>query len=155
MVANNVAELHGNNNLTKETALTEKGGIVNGVGDNPNMHDILTGSQTDGTAFPGSEDKTCGNWTKERRRHRASRPQRPHRFEGRSPGAFVEFVASFARMQRRCLADDRQCGVALLLCCKSRCDNPTTDEHELALFAEAKSPLETFDRRRPRLRPIS
>ena len=64
VIANNVAELHGNNNLNKQTALTEKGAIVNGVGDKPNMHDILTGSQTDGTAFPGGEDKTCGNWTK-------------------------------------------------------------------------------------------
>ena len=64
VIANNVAELHGNNNLTKQTALTEQGGVVNGVGDTPNRHDILTGSQTDGTAFAGSEDKTCGNWTK-------------------------------------------------------------------------------------------
>ena len=63
VIANSVAELHGNNNLTKETALTEQGGIVNGVGDKPNMHDVLTGSQTDGTAFAGSEDKTSGNWT--------------------------------------------------------------------------------------------
>jgi len=37
---------------------------VNGHGDTPNMHDILTGSQPDGTAFAGSEDRTCGNWTK-------------------------------------------------------------------------------------------
>ena len=64
VIAKDVVELHGNNNLTKQTALTEQGGIVNGVGDKPNMHDILTGSQTDGTAFAGSEDKTCGNWTK-------------------------------------------------------------------------------------------
>ena len=64
VIAKDVAELHGNNNLTKQTALTEQGGVVNGVGDKPNMHDILTGTQTDGTAFPGSEDKTCGNWTK-------------------------------------------------------------------------------------------
>ncbi len=64
VIASSVAELHGNNNLTKQTALTEQGGIVNGVGDKPTMHDILTGSQTDGTAFAGSEDKTCGNWTK-------------------------------------------------------------------------------------------
>jgi hypothetical protein len=38
--------------------------MVNGRGDTPNMHDILTGSQPDGTAFSGSDDKTCGNWTK-------------------------------------------------------------------------------------------
>jgi hypothetical protein len=59
-----VAELHGQNNLSKQTALTEKGEMVNGRGDTPNMHDILTGSQPDGTAFAGAEDRTCGNWTK-------------------------------------------------------------------------------------------
>jgi hypothetical protein len=64
VVAKSVAELHGTNNLTKQTALTEKGEMVNGRGDTPNMHDILTGSQTDGTAFAGADDRTCGNWTK-------------------------------------------------------------------------------------------
>ncbi|HTS23003.1 MAG TPA: hypothetical protein VMN79_14455 [Casimicrobiaceae bacterium] len=64
VVANDVAELHGNNNLNKQTALTEKGDVVNGRGDTPNKHDILTGSKTDGTAFTGPEDMTCGNWTK-------------------------------------------------------------------------------------------
>ena len=52
------------NNLTKQTALNEKGEPVNGRGDTPNMHDILTGSQADGTAFPAGDDRTCGNWTK-------------------------------------------------------------------------------------------
>lgn len=64
VVAKTVAELHGTNNLTKQTALTEKGEVVNGRGDTPNKHDILTGSQPDGTAFPAGEDKTCGNWGK-------------------------------------------------------------------------------------------
>ncbi len=64
VVAKNVADLHGTNNLTKQTALTEKGAVVNGRGDSPNQHDILTGSQPDGTAFAGSDDRTCGNWTK-------------------------------------------------------------------------------------------
>jgi hypothetical protein len=65
VIAKDVAELHGdNNNLTKQTALNEKGGVVNGRGDNPNMHDILTGTQPDGTAFGPETDKTCGNWTK-------------------------------------------------------------------------------------------
>ena len=64
VVANNLTELHGTNNITKQTALTEKGTVVNGRGDTPNQHDILTGSQPDGTAFTGSDDKTCGNWTK-------------------------------------------------------------------------------------------
>jgi hypothetical protein len=65
IIAKDVAELHGENNLTKQTALNEKGEIVNGLGDNPNMHDILTGTQPDGTAFAPEGDKTCGNWTKD------------------------------------------------------------------------------------------
>lgn len=65
VVAKDVADLHGSsNNLNKQTALTEKGATVNGRGDSPNQHDILTGTQTDGTAFAGGDDKTCGNWTK-------------------------------------------------------------------------------------------
>ena len=64
VVAKDVAELHGTNNLTKQTALTEKGEVVNGRGDTPNKHDVLTGTQPDGTAFGPGEDKTCGNWTK-------------------------------------------------------------------------------------------
>ncbi len=64
VVAKSVAELHGANNLTKQTALTEKSEVVNGRGDTPNQHDILTGTQPDGTAFAGSDDRTCGNWTK-------------------------------------------------------------------------------------------
>jgi hypothetical protein len=63
LIANDVEELHGTNNLTKESALTEQGDVVNGRGDDPNRHDILTGSQPDGTAFAGAEDRTCGNWT--------------------------------------------------------------------------------------------
>lgn len=63
VIAKNAAELHGANNLTKQTALTEKGEVVNGRGDKPNMHDILTGSRTDGTAFGDDADMTCANWT--------------------------------------------------------------------------------------------
>ena len=63
IVAENVDQLHGDNNLTKETILTEKGAISNGRGDDPNMHDILTGSGLDGTAQMGEADTTCGNWT--------------------------------------------------------------------------------------------
>lgn len=63
-IAANVDDLHSDtNNLTKQTILTEKGGISNGRGDTPNMHDILTGSQLDGTAVPGEDDTTCNNWT--------------------------------------------------------------------------------------------
>jgi len=64
MIAANVAELHGNNNLDKQTGLTEKGETVKGGGDTPTQHDILTGSQPDGTAFASTQDTTCGNWTK-------------------------------------------------------------------------------------------
>lgn len=64
VVARSVDDLHGKNNLTKETALDEKGALVNGRGDTPNQHDILTGSQPDGTAFASTQDTTCGNWTK-------------------------------------------------------------------------------------------
>jgi hypothetical protein len=63
IVAKDVAELHGANNLSKQTALTEKGEVNNGSGDKPNRHDILTGSQPDGTAFPPDKDMTCKNWT--------------------------------------------------------------------------------------------
>jgi hypothetical protein len=63
VIAKDVAELHGNNNLTKQTALTEKGEVNNGSGDTPNRHDVLTGSQADGTAFPAGDDQTCKNWT--------------------------------------------------------------------------------------------
>jgi hypothetical protein len=66
MIAKDVAELHANG-VTKETALTEKGGTVNGRTDKPNMHDMLTGSRPDGTAyssFPNQPDMTCGEWTK-------------------------------------------------------------------------------------------
>ncbi|MEO8345858.1 MAG: hypothetical protein ABI607_09205 [Betaproteobacteria bacterium] len=64
VIAKDVAELHGTNNLNKATALTEKGDVVPASGDTPNKHDILTGSQPDGTAYPAGDDKTCGNWTK-------------------------------------------------------------------------------------------
>jgi hypothetical protein len=63
VIAKDVAELHGANNLTKQTALTEKGDVNNGRGDTPNRHDMLTGSQGDGTAFAAGEDRTCKNWT--------------------------------------------------------------------------------------------
>ena len=63
VVAKDVADLHGPNALTKQSALNEKGEVVNGRGDQPNRHDILTGSQPDGTAFAAGDDKTCKNWT--------------------------------------------------------------------------------------------
>ena len=63
-IAANAADLHGDNNkISKETALDEKGMTVKGRGDTPNQHDILTGTQRDGTAVPGADDATCSNWT--------------------------------------------------------------------------------------------
>ncbi|OFW36336.1 MAG: lectin [Acidobacteria bacterium RIFCSPLOWO2_12_FULL_60_22] len=68
IIAPNVADLHGDvqrdrNNIKKSTALNEKGEEVNGVGNQPNQHDILTGSQSDGKAFTDNADHTCKNWT--------------------------------------------------------------------------------------------
>ncbi len=75
MIAHDVADLHSDsNNVNKETALDENGNVINGSGDQPNRHDVLTGSQADGTAWPYSlidtlnldgENAllTCGNWT--------------------------------------------------------------------------------------------
>ena len=66
LIARDVADLHGpGNKITKQTALSEKGEVINGRGDTPNRHDILTGSRPDGTAFSFTDpDMTCGNWTK-------------------------------------------------------------------------------------------
>jgi hypothetical protein len=63
VIAKSVDELHGANNLTKQTALSEKGSPTKGRGDSPNEHDALTGSTMDGRAFPPGEDRTCKNWT--------------------------------------------------------------------------------------------
>ena len=66
-VARSVKDLHSDrSNVNKETALDEKGQMVNGRTEKPNKHDMLTGSRPDGTAFAGAffPDMTCGNWTK-------------------------------------------------------------------------------------------
>src|ERR1700693_2882236 len=70
-IAADLAELNGDtieiarlgSNLFKQSALDEKGEVINGAGDSPNMHDMLTGSQTDGRAYTDSADHTCNNWT--------------------------------------------------------------------------------------------
>jgi hypothetical protein len=72
-IAADLASLHGDtaelartgNLVTKRNAVTEKNTPVNGVGDTPNTHDILTGSTTDGRAYTDNADHTCGNWTSE------------------------------------------------------------------------------------------
>jgi hypothetical protein len=64
VIANSVDELHSAKaNLSKQTLLTEKGQPVNGRGDNPNQHDMLTGSQMNGNAYTDTMDHTCNNWT--------------------------------------------------------------------------------------------
>jgi hypothetical protein len=64
VVAKDVDDLHGNNNLTAATALDEKGNPIPGrAGPPPNKHDALTGTQMNGTAFAAGEDRTCRNWT--------------------------------------------------------------------------------------------
>jgi len=62
VVATDVDNLHGANNLSKATALTETGAGINGRGDTPNQHDVLTGSQPNGTYIAGEANSTCGNW---------------------------------------------------------------------------------------------
>jgi hypothetical protein len=66
LIARDVEHLHSaGNNVTKATALSEKGAVISGRGDTPNRHDILTGTRPDGTAFAaGDPDMTCGNWTR-------------------------------------------------------------------------------------------
>ncbi|MBC8058828.1 MAG: hypothetical protein H7Y61_19845 [Rhizobiales bacterium] len=63
VVATDVANLHGTNNINKQTALTETGTGIAGRGDTPNLHDMLTGSQPDGAFIAGNVNTTCGNWT--------------------------------------------------------------------------------------------
>jgi hypothetical protein len=70
-IAKDVADLHGDtldaarlgNNITRDTALTEQGEMVKGLGERPNRHDVLTGSRSDGKAFTDGMDHTCQNWT--------------------------------------------------------------------------------------------
>lgn len=63
MIARDVAHLHDGNNISKETALDERGNVIKGRGDTPNEHDMLTGSRADGTAFAPQTDTTCKAWT--------------------------------------------------------------------------------------------
>jgi hypothetical protein len=63
LIARDVEQLHGANQIVKASALDERGNPVKGRGDTPNEHDILTGSRLDGTAFSPAFDLTCRNWT--------------------------------------------------------------------------------------------
>ena len=102
VIATNVDELHANNNLTKQTALTEKGAVVNGRGDTPNQHDVLTGTQPNGTAFTGHRRQDLRQLDQERRRLGHRWPHRPagpaHGPDRRSD--VVELVARVGGLQR-------------------------------------------------------
>jgi hypothetical protein len=78
VIAKDVAELHGSNNITKQTALTEKGEVVKGRGDTPNEHDVLTGSEIGPRAARmasrWSAITTGPGWTKARRPNHGTRP---------------------------------------------------------------------------------
>jgi hypothetical protein len=71
LIANNLSQLHGDtldqarlgNGLNKQADVDEKGNVINGIGDTPNRHDMLTGSQPDGTTYTDGKDHTCDNWT--------------------------------------------------------------------------------------------
>jgi hypothetical protein len=113
LVAANLEQLHSDETrVSKETAVTEKLNPVNGVGDTPNMHDILTGSRPDGTAFEGGEDLTCGNWTSSA----AGRAQVGHH-DRRGQGASASSWNS-AHLSRGCSQQDLQStsGAGLFYC---------------------------------------
>lgn len=63
LIATDIDQLHGENNINKETALTEKGEVVSGRGDEKNTHDMLTGSDINGIFAAGKNDTTCNNWS--------------------------------------------------------------------------------------------
>ena len=100
VIAKSVEDLHSDaNNIKKDTALTEKGTVVNGVGDTPNQHDIITGSQSDGTlAVNPAGDSTCSNYTAatDGAGIGAARTRRSH--GPRRDGLVVEQRASVARL---------------------------------------------------------
>lgn len=94
MVASNVADLHSDNNkLSKENSLTETGMVVNGRGDTPNMHDIITGTKLDGTAG----ESTCMNWTSSAETGGANAGHHDRTGGGVNPTSW-----SFAHMTRGC-----------------------------------------------------
>ena len=68
-VATDVANLHSDDNMLSKEKLGDRNAVTSSTGavDTPNRHDVLTGSQLDGTAFSGGDDHTCGDWTKKRR----------------------------------------------------------------------------------------
>ena len=109
VVAKDVADLHGaSNNLTKQTALSEKGDVINGRGDTPNRHDMLTGSQPDGTAFAGRRRPHLQELDEQHAGFGDARPCRPHRLARRRRLEILELFASLARTRWRLLASRSQ-----------------------------------------------
>ena len=118
LIANNVADLHGDvqrdrNSINKNFALDEKGGTVNGVGDKPNQHDILTGSDSTGRAVAGDMDTTCGNYASNGD-GKGSVMLGHHDRIGRRQH-LVELGARVARLQPAESRRDRRRGPAVLL----------------------------------------
>jgi len=94
MVASSVADLHSDNNkLSKENSLTEGGMVVNGRGDSPNQHDIITGTNLDGTAG----ESTCMNWTSNAQDGSANTGHHDRTGGGANPTSW-----NFAHMTRGC-----------------------------------------------------
>ncbi len=115
LIARDVAHLHNGNNLNKETALDEKGNVVKGRGDNPNEHDILTGSRADGTAFAPQTDTTCKAWTSSTEGSADRRPPRPHRPAAGELGQELELLAPVGGLQPGGAGAHRRLGAAVLL----------------------------------------
>lgn len=114
VVATSVDDLHSDNNkLSKENSLTEKGTVVNGRGDQPNTHDILTGSTLDGRVQPGDGDSTCSNWTSSAATGAALVGHHDRQGGGTNPTSWV-----FAHPSRGCGQDNlRASGGAGLFYC--------------------------------------
>jgi hypothetical protein len=87
VAANIEALLYDNSNLNYQMSLTEKGDTINSRahGDDPNMHDVLTGTRIDGTAFPAGDDMTCSNWTSSG--EGIAQVGHSDRFRGTAPGS--------------------------------------------------------------------
>jgi hypothetical protein len=98
VVATSVDDLHSDaTKLSKEHSLTETGAVVNGRGDTPNMHDILTGSTLDGRVQPGEGDSTCSNWTSNAETGSASVGHHDRQGGGANPTSW-----NFAHASRGC-----------------------------------------------------
>ncbi len=104
MVARDVNDLHSENNLLgKENSLTEQGNPVNGRGDSPNMHDIITGSTMDGMVSDADGDTTCENWTSNSSDGSAMVGHHDRQGGGENPTSW-----NFAHASRGCGQEDLQ-----------------------------------------------